>query len=365
MLLSIIVFIIILSILIFVHEFGHFLMAKSIGVRVEKFSLGFGPKLLSFKHRDTEYAISLIPLGGYVKLAGDSWDEYQGKPDEYLSQKVGRRAAVIFFGPLFNYILSFFCFCLVFFIGYPTLTSKVGELIDDYPAKEAGILPGDRIIRVDDKDIKYWEELSAIIHTKTQGSKVDLIVQRDKEELKFSLAPKIEKAKNLLGQEELKGFIGIVPTDEFIDVKHGFLESIKLGAKKVLYITTITYKAIFRIITGRLSFKESVTGPVGILYITNKVVSFGFSSVLIMIAVLGVSLAIFNLLPLPILDGGHVFFLFIEKLRGRPLDRKADELITRLGFSLIIFLAVLITCNDLVKFGWLEKIIQFFSRINN
>ena len=364
MLISFIVFILILGVLIFVHEFGHFIMAKFVGVGVEKFALGFGPKLLSFKHKDTEYLINIIPLGGYVKLAGDNWDEYQGKPYEYLSQKVGRRASIILFGPIFNYIFSIFCFCLVFLMGCPmlspTLSSKVGELIDGYPAQEAGILAGDEIIRVDNTEIKYWRELQEIIYKKTEGDKVNLIVRRDKKELKVSLVPRVEKIKNEGGDEEIIGLIGIKPK-----LKYSFFKSIKLGFRETLLITGITYKAIFRMITGRLAFKEAVTGLPGIFFITSKVVPLGFSPVLYIVALLGVSLAIFNLLPLPILDGGHILFLFIEKLRKKPLSRKTDELITRIGFSLIIALVVFVTFNDLVKFGWLDKLIKVFSRIKN
>jgi len=365
MLISFLAFLIILSVLIVIHEFGHFIMAKSMGVCVEKFSLGFGPKLVSFKYKDTEYSINIIPLGGYVKMAGDNWDEYKGRPHEYLSQKVGRRAAIVFFGPVFNYLLSFLCFCLVFFAGYPTLSSNVGELMDGYPAKEAGVLVGDEIIKVDDEEIKYWEDLQANIYKKTEAEEVDLTIRRDGKELKLNLVPKIEKMKNVFGQEETIALIGIKPTQDFIKVRYNLFDSIKLAFQKIIFITTITYKAIFRMVTGSLPFKESVTGPLGIFFITDKMVNLGFSYVLNMVAVLGVSLAIFNLLPLPILDGGHILFLIIEKLRGKPLNRKTDEFINRLGFSLIIFLAVLITCNDLVKFGWLGKIVDFFAKIKN
>ena len=363
MIISFLVFLVILGIIVFVHEFGHFIMAKYVGVRVDKFSLGFGPKLLSFKRGDTEYLLSLIPLGGYVKMAGDIQDECQGKPYEYLSQKVGKRAAIVFFGPVFNYILALFCFCLVFFVGYPTLPSKVGEVMDNYPAQEAGVLSGDQIIQVDGEDIDYWEELQAVIHTKTEGSKVDLIVRRDNEEINISILPKIEKIKSVFGQEEMVALIGIKPAEEFIEVRYGFFESIKLGTERLLFATSITYRAIFRMITGNLSFRESVTGPLGILYFTDKVVNLGFNYVLHMIAILGTSLAIFNLLPLPILDGGHLLFLLVEKLRKKPLSRKVDDLITNLGFSLIVIIAVFVTFNDLIKFGWIDKIMDFLAKL--
>src|SRR4030042_1455801 len=145
------IFIFILSILIIVNEFGHFIAAKSAGVRVEKFSLGFGPQLLKKKRDNTEYSLSAIPLGGYVKLAGDNLEEYKGKSFEYLAKTPGERFRIIFFGPLLNYILGFLCLWLIFFVGYPTLTTKVGGLIDGFGAKVAGLEVGDKIIAVDGK----------------------------------------------------------------------------------------------------------------------------------------------------------------------------------------------------------------------
>jgi regulator of sigma E protease len=362
---SIVIGFIVIGVLILVHEFGHFITAKLMGVDVERFSLGFGPKLFAFKRKDTEYLISLIPLGGYVKLAGDSWEDYKGRPHDYLSQKTGKRAAIIFSGSIFNYLLSILCFCIIFFVGYPTLTSQVGEVMQGYPAFEAGILKGDAIIAVDGKEVRYWEELQEIIGKKTEGDKVDVVVKRDEELFDFSLVPRIETAKNLLGQQETRALIGIMPAEEFVKVRYGLFDSIKLGLQKTFYITGIFYKAIFRMVTGVLSFRETVTGPLGIFYVARKAVDLGFSFVLNMIAVLGVSLAVINLLPIPVLDGGHALFLLIEKIRGRPLDKKVDELIARVGLTFIIFLAIFVTCNDIIKFGWLDKLKDFFISGSN
>jgi regulator of sigma E protease len=176
--LTLLIFFSILGLLILVHEFGHFIIAKRAGVRVEQFSLGFGPVLLKKKVQDTEYSLSLIPLGGFVNLAGDSLEEYTGKPDEYFSQKPGKRFWIIFFGPLLNYFLAVLLFWFIFFVGYPTLTTKVGGLIDGFGAQEAGIKAEDKIIAIDGKKVEYWEELQQVIYSKSLKDKVNVLLLR-------------------------------------------------------------------------------------------------------------------------------------------------------------------------------------------
>ena len=176
------VFIFILSLLIIVHEFGHFIIAKRVGVRVEKFSLGFGPQVLKKNKNNTEYSIAAIPLGGFVKLAGDNLEEFKGQSYEYFSKSRLERFQIIFFGPLLNYVLGFLFFWLIFFVGYPTLTTKVGGLLDDFGAKEAGLHIGDKITSVDGKKVEYWEELQKIIQAQKTANKVRLSILRDSKE---------------------------------------------------------------------------------------------------------------------------------------------------------------------------------------
>jgi len=346
---SLIIFLFILGLLVVVHEFGHFIIAKRIGVRVEKFSLGLGRKLFSKQKGDTQYCINAIPLGGYVKLAGDNLEEYKGNTDEYLSQSPSKRAAIIVFGPLLNYVLGFLFFWLVFFVGYPSLTTKVGGLIDGFGAKEAGIQIGDKIIAVDGQGITLWEDLQKIIMAKKSETRVRLSVLRKNRESTIEVKIKEEQVSDLLGQKHSVGLLGITRGDEFIKVRHGFLKSFLLGINKTVELTTLTYKALWRMILGKLAIRESVTGPLGMFYITSKVASLGIIAVLHLVAVLSVSLAIFNLLPLPVLDGGHIFFLVIEKLRGKALSLKTELIVTRIGFTLLISLAILVTYNDILR----------------
>lgn len=347
---SFIIFLFILGILVIVHEFGHFIIAKRIGVKVEKFSLGFGPQILSKKKKDTEYSIRVVPLGGYVKLAGDNLEECKGRSYEYFAQPPGKRFWIIIFGSLMNYILGFLFFWFIFFIGYPTLTTKVGGLRDGFGAKEAGIQVGDKITAVDGKKVTYWEELQKIIQTKKEATNVRLSILRGNQGYTIDVNIKEEKMDDLLGKKHSVGLLGIAASEEIVKLRHGFFASFLLGLNETWDLTTLTYKAIWRMITGQLSMRESVTGIVGMYVITSKVVSIGIIPLLHLVAVLSVSLSIFNLLPLPVLDGGHILLLGLEKIRGKTLSLKTERIITHIGLTMIVSLAILVTYNDIVRF---------------
>jgi regulator of sigma E protease len=356
------VFIIVLGLLIVVHEFGHLLIAKLLGVRVEKFSLGFGPRLFSVKKKFTEYSLSLIPLGGYVKLAGDTREEYKGNDWEYLSKSPGERAAIVFFGPVLNYFLAFLIFYIVFLIGYPTLSARVGDLLEGYPAQKAGLLKGDQVIVVDQVRVADWDEMQQVIRSRKEGA-ISITVMRGNKEMDFTIDPRIEKLTNIFGQEEKVRLVGIAPKEEFIKLKYDFKDSFVMASKRLWLVTFTTIKAIWRMATGGMSFRESVTGPLGIFYITSRAWELGISYLLQVVALLSASLAIFNVLPLPVLDGGHLVLLGLEKIRKKPLASRAEDWIGRVGFSLIILLAVFVFYNDLVKFGVIEKILSIPGKV--
>ncbi|MDD5238324.1 MAG: RIP metalloprotease RseP [Candidatus Omnitrophica bacterium] len=358
---SLLVFLSILGLLITVHEFGHFIMAKKAGVRVEKFSLGCGPVLIRREKGGTEYSICAIPFAGYVKLAGDNLEEYKGKSDEYFSKPIGKRFLIIFFGPLLNYILGFLCFWLIFVIGYPNLTTKVGSLLDNFGAKEAGLQVGDKILAVDGQKVGTWEELQKIIQDKKENNKVSLSVSRDNKEFSLGVMVKEKKVNDPLGERQSVGLLGITPADEIIKIRHGFMRSFILAVDKTKQLTVITYKGLWRMLTGNLSIRESVTGPLGIFIITSKVANMGPIAVLQFIAILSISLCLFNILPLPILDGGHIFLLGVEKIRGKTLSARLERIVNQTGLALIITLALLVTYNDILRlFG--DRIGKFFVR---
>ncbi|MFA6350032.1 MAG: RIP metalloprotease RseP [Candidatus Omnitrophota bacterium] len=357
---ALLIFIFVLGIVIISHEFGHFIVAKKIGVRVEKFSFGFGRALLKAKKGDTEYALSSIPLGGYVKLAGDNFEEFKGKPDEYLSRPPGQRAAIVFFGPLFNYILGFLCFWFIFFSGYPTLTTKVGGLLDDFGAKSSGMQIGDKIIAVEGNKVFYWDDLQKEVQANRANKFLNISVLRVDKQYDFKVEIKSKELGDTLGQKRSFGLIGITPADEIVKVRHGPLKSLGLAGIKTLDMTVTTYKALWYLVTGKLSMRESMTGPLGIFLITSKAAALGFTALLHLIAVLNISLAIFNLLPFPVLDGGHMVLLTVEKIRGKMISEKFERAMNQVGISLLLFLAVIVTYNDLMRiFG--DKISKLFK----
>lgn len=358
---TLIIFLFTLSVLIVVHELGHFIAAKKNGVRVEKFSLGFGPRLLKIERGGTEYTLSLIPLGGYVKLAGDSLEEYSGKKEEYFNQPVGRRFQIIACGPLFNYLLGFILFWFIFFAGYPSLTTKIGALLDGFGAKEAGLEIGDKITAVDGQPVAVWEELQEIIRNKKTQDKVRVSFLRAGQELSADVRIREKQLDDQLGQKRNVGLLGISASPDVIRVKHSFGSSFFLAIDKCLSLTVLTYKGLWRMITGKISIRDSVSGPLGIFYITSQAASLGIIVLLHLLAVLSISLAIFNLLPLPVLDGGHILFLGLEKIRGKNFGIKTEQVITKIGLTLVISLAVLVTYNDILRL-YADKITKFFAK---
>lgn len=358
---SLVIFLLVLGVLIVVHEFGHFIVAKKTGVRVEIFSFGFGKKLFSRKKQDTEYIVSAVPLGGYVKLAGDNLEEFTGKPYEYYSKPAYQRALIIFFGPLLNYVLGILLFWLIFSIGYPMLTTKVGSVIEGYGAQAAGVKAGDRIISIDGDKITYWDDLQKIIHEKKNAQSVTLALDRNGTPVTALVTIKSQEMEDVLGKKKNIGLLGVAASDEIVTVKHGIIEASALAVSKTWSLTTMTCEALWRMVSGKMSLKDSVTGPLGVFYITSKAAALGIIPLLHLMAVLSISLAIFNLLPLPILDGGHLFLLVVEKVRGRGLSKRSEQIMSQVGFSLMIALAVLVTFNDIVKlYG--DKIAKLFVK---
>ena len=352
--LSVITFLIVLSVLIVVHELGHFIFAKRFGVKVEIFSLGFGKKIFCIKRKETEYRISSIPLGGYVKMAGETpYEEGKtGAKDEFVSKPALQRAAVLSAGPVFNYILGFLLFLLVFVTGNPQATTLIGNVVDDYPAKSAGIKTGDRIIELNNKNVYYWDEILEVVHNSAQRP-VSLKIKRDKEELYFIITPKLKSNVGLLG---------VAPSSEIKYVKYRPIEAAKLAAQKTWALTSLTYVSLWRMVTGAMSFKESVTGPIGIFMVTSKAAYAGTVYVIGLMAILSISLAIFNLLPIPVLDGGHLLFLIIEKIRGKVVSEKIYERVTQVGLAFLVTLMVFVVYNDIVRAGWIDNITKIFIK---
>ncbi|MFH0877100.1 MAG: RIP metalloprotease RseP [Candidatus Omnitrophota bacterium] len=356
-----IVFVLTLSVLILIHEFGHFLAARQLGIRVEKFALGFGPKILSKKVGDTEYMLCAIPFGGFIKMAGDNNEECKGRADEFLARRPGHRAQVIFGGSLFNYILAFFCLWFVYFLGYPRSTTTIGELVNGMPAQTAGLQAGDKVLEVDGQPVLFWNELTKKIYAK-KGELLRLKVRRQAQEFEIELTPQMKQVETAWGKKVELGLIGIRQSDEVIKVRYGLGEALVRGARELVQMTVMTVVSIFYIVTGTMSFRDSVTGPLGIFFITSGAAQLGFSAVLQVAGILSMSLAIFNMLPLPILDGGHMVLLGLERLRKRPLPVKVEEVINNIGLSFLIVLAIFIFGNDILRYGYWDRLLAMIGK---
>ena len=334
--------------LIFVHELGHFLAARKAGVRVEIFSLGFGKKLWAMKRGDTEYIISAFPLGGYVKMAGDELGEgLKGEDYEFYSKPVSKRAGVVVAGPLVNYVVGILLFAAVFMIGAPVATSKIGEVMPGAPAEMAGLMPGDKIIGINGEDVAYFQDIVYIVG-KSEGEPLDILFERDGSVLRRTISGDIKDETDAFGKPLKRTIIGVKPSGETEKVSYTFVSAIKESCKQAWFITKMSYKTIWGMLTGKVSVKN-VSGPVGIIAMTGQAAQRGFVELLSLMGLISISLAIFNLLPFPILDGGHILFFVLEKLKGRPVDIKVQYAAQQVAMVLLILFLVVVSWNDVVS----------------
>jgi len=353
--------ILVLGLLIIVHEAGHFVVARLAGVRVLRFSIGFGPRLFTWTRGETEYAVSAIPLGGYVKMAGEQRAEHQAKPWEYLSKPVGVRAAIVFAGPLVNYLAAVVTLWLVFVIGYPELRPTVGKLLDDMPAQAAGLAVGDRIVAVEHDAVATWDELTTRIYA-APGRPLRLRIARDGAEQVISVTPKAKDIVDPYGQQKTVGMIGITPNGEFVPLRFGPVEAIgRTFAKHGEWCASMGM-AFRSMAMGKVSMRESLTGPIGIVYLTSEAVKLGFTTLLYLVSLFSLSLAIFNVLPIPILDGGHLFFLLLEKLRGSPVSLTVQERAAQVSLVLLVTMVLVVCANDIQRYELIEKTVGWFHR---
>ena len=337
------------SVMIIIHELGHFLMARKVGIKVETFSIGFGPPIFSVKKGGVEYRIGVLPLGGYVKLLGeDPSEKLTGDKGEMASHSVGNRFKVFVAGSALNYLLGYVLLSVVFMIGYPIITTKVGGLVENFPARKAGIQVGDRVLAIDGKPVSDWEALTDIMHKKTEGD-VKLTIDRNGNKIDLVIKPTVSETKDVFGNKVRIAQVGIINSDERSVQKCGFFESFMMGGKKLVSFTYMTYKGLWSLITRKLPFKENVMGPVGIFGTMNAAAKIGIVPFLLLTALISALLGMFNVLPVPPLDGGLILFLSIEKLLGRPLDRKVQEIAMQIGWTFFIALMLFATYGDIFR----------------
>jgi len=347
---TIIATIIVLGVLIFVHELGHFLAAKKAKVGVTTFSLGFGPKLFGKKIGETQYQVSLVPLGGYVKMVGEEPGEKI--PPELLAksfsaQPVKRRLGIVFAGPFFNFLFAVVAFAAVLMVGMPTLLPEVGEVKLDYPAYQAGLQKGDRILEANGTPLKRWEDLAKIIHD-SAGQPLHLKVERDKKTFQTSVTPQDSMQKNIFGDEVRVGLIGISPSGNFFVERFDPFTATYKAFLQSWRITELTVISIVKIFEGKIS-AQTIGGPILIAQLAGQQAKAGVLSLVIFMAVISINLVILNILPIPVLDGWHLFIFLVEGVIGRPVSLRLRERAQQVGIFIIILIMLLVFYNDLSR----------------
>jgi len=348
---SIVAFVSVLGVLVFVHEFGHYIIARWCGVQVETFSLGFGPKILSKQWGATEYCVSIIPLGGFVRMLGDDPNDEVAPEDverSFLAQKVSKRIAIVLAGPVFNLILAFLIFSGVFMGGISRLTADVGEVQEDSPAGQGGMKSGDLILSIEGQSITEWEMIREVLQ-KEGGRDLRFIVERDGSQVDLTITPGMKEVTDLLGDPKIVWLIGIIPAGDTFTANYGPIRAVSLGAQKTSEVMRLTFLGIVRMIQGRIS-SDNIGGPILIAKLAGDSAARGLTNVAFFTALISINLGILNLLPIPVLDGGHLLFFTIEAILGRPLSLKKREIAQQVGLFLIVSLMVFAFYNDIMRF---------------
>ncbi len=352
---SILSFILLLGVLIFVHEFGHFIVAKLCGVKVLKFSLGFGPKIFGKQYGETEYLISAFPLGGYVKMHGEQLTE-DVEPDEdiagsFAHKPIWQRFLIVASGPIFNLLFSVLVFFLLFAavgLPLPKEGTIIGQVTPDSAAETAGLQAGDIIKTINDHQTIKWQDVSRLIQG-SAGDPVVLTVDRDGQLLEFTGQPTMQETKNIFGEvvgERL--IIGISRTDEIIYERVSMGEAFSAGAYQTWSFISLTTLGIIKMIQRVIPASE-IGGPILIAQLTSQQMEAGWTNFIHFMGLLSVNLGILNLLPIPMLDGGHLVFFSVEAIRRKPLSMRTRELWQQAGLVILASFMIFVFYNDIAR----------------
>lgn len=326
--------IIIFTLMVFSHEFGHFFAAKKSGVTVEEFSLGMGPKIMSWGRKGTRYSLRVFPIGGYVKMLGE--EEKAKGEGAYYSKPLGKRMAIILAGPVMNIILAILLFSIIFYIvGTPT--TVIDTVMEGYPAEMSGIRPGDRVVYINDQRVESWEKLQLLVSA-SKGERMRVTVSREGQTVAFDVFP-------VTDPETGQSMIGITPV-----AAKSVAGSLRLGIKRSFEVIGLMVSYLGQLVTGRAS-AEDVVGAVGVIQLVNQAAKTGILNVMFLAAFLSLNLGVINLLPIPALDGGKMVFLLLEGVRGKPIDIEKEGLIHFIGFVFLILLIIMITWKDISRFN--------------
>ena len=353
-------FLFVLTILVFVHELGHYWVARRVGVRIEVFSVGFGRELFGWTDsKGTRWKISLIPLGGYVKMFGEDTSTVDEKGDERLlteaerevsfaHKSVGRRAAIVAAGPAANFVLAIVLFAILFgAVGSPRLLPFVATVQQGTAAEEAGFLPGDRVLSVDGEPIEWFDDLRRVI-AENPGQRVEIAVRRDGEEIFLAATPRASEEPGPDGIVRRIGKLGVAADASKVErVRYGPGQAVWRAAEATVSMSVRILDYLGQVIVGDMPASE-MGGPIRIAQMSGEVAQGGFINLLNFMAVLSINLGLINLFPVPMLDGGHLVFFMAEALRGKPLTQRFQEYGFRFGLILVFLLMIFVTWNDLV-----------------
>ena len=340
MLISIIGVIFTFGIVIVIHELGHFILCRVVGIKVEEFSFGFGKAIFQFIKNGTLYSIRIIPLGGYVKPKGEDINEYKGEDDEYFSKKWYERILVVVAGPFMNYLLSFFIFFgIIYFVGKPVPSSStiIGDVAEGYPAQIAGIKEGDKIISINSVKVKSWKEMTNLIHPSIE-KEITIEYERNGEIYNVTLVTKKDPVYN-------RGVIGIVPKADYESVS--IFDAARYSIYQLWYWTNMTIKTLARSIY-RLE-KPDVAGPIGIINIVSKAAHSQISDFLYLVGLISVAVGFFNLLPIPLLDGGHFILYLFEGIFRKKITPTVIKYVNSTGIVIILSILIFATYNDIMR----------------
>jgi regulator of sigma E protease len=341
------VFLVVLSLLVFIHELGHFSVAKALGVKVYVFSIGFGKKLISKQYKGTLWTFSLIPLGGYVKMKGQEDLNpalVNNDKDSYNTKTPFQRILILLAGPAANFLLAFFLYIAIGLLGNNYLAPTIGKVVANSPAQKAGILKGDTIVRINQTDIKVWDDLSKLIRD-SKGS-LKFYVKRDNKIKTFIINPKLSDSKNIFKENIKKKMIGIAPAPKIITIFYSPLEAISFAYDKTIESSKMIFLGLQKLIQGVVPSSE-IGGVISIGTVISQASQSSIVALLSIMALISVNLGVLNLLPIPALDGGHIMFNLYEMITKQKPNEKVLVILTVAGWIILLSLMALGVYNDI------------------
>ena len=349
---SILAVVVVLGGLIFFHELGHFVVARGLGMGVSVFSLGFGTRLFGFTRGKTDYRVCAFPLGGYVQLVGESPDAELPEgftADESFSRRPPwQRMLVVLAGPVFNFLLAWIIFWgLAWSQGVQEMLPVIGQVTNSSAAEEAGIVPGDRIVEIDGQPIGIWDDLVERIEA-NQGDPMLVTVARGRELVSVNVTPRLQEKRNLFGEVKVVPMFGIAPSGDVSSRELGFLQSAVQGGRQIWEVSGLMLTGIVKLVERVIPWTD-MGGVILITEMIHREAQNGLVNLLALTALISINLGILNLLPIPVLDGGHILFFFLETVTGRPLSPRVQQAALKIGMMLLLMLMIVATFNDILR----------------